>query len=61
MTYGPLTGLVLRLLRAQPRLAGPAREGMAHGKALLKEITEPGRRALGPPAQEAKWAVAWPR
>ncbi|MFD7446773.1 hypothetical protein [Streptomyces sp. NPDC059909] len=50
--------LQLALAAAESGDAALAREAIAHGKALLKEIAEPGRRALGPLAQEAKWAVA---
>ncbi|MGW1881350.1 hypothetical protein [Streptomyces sp. NPDC001970] len=38
--------------------ASVARKAMSHGRTLLKEIAEPSRKALGPLAQEAKWAVA---
>ncbi|WP_351222175.1 hypothetical protein [Streptomyces sp. NPDC002133] len=38
--------------------ASVAREAMSHGRTLLREIAEPSRKALGPLAQKAKWAVA---
>ncbi|MGW7364033.1 hypothetical protein ACWGI8_11525 [Streptomyces sp. NPDC054841] len=50
--------LLLALAAAETGDASLAREAMSHGRTLLKEIAEPSRKALGPLAQEAKWAVA---